>query len=62
MVKMSAKIMKTAAKSEPLVQNCFIIHVSIKEDMRLIDQRDGWVGPSHMATPPWFLDPSLVLK
>ena len=62
MAKMSAKKIKSAAKSEPLVQNCFIIHASIKEDMRLIDPRDGWVGPTHMATPTWFLDPILVLK
>ena len=62
MAKMSAKKIKCAAKFEPLVQNCYIIHVSIKEDMELIDPIDGWVGPGHMATPTWVLDPILVLK
>ena len=37
MAKMSAKKTKNAAKSKPLDQNCFIIHVSIEEDMELID-------------------------
>ena len=62
MAKMSAKKIKSAAKSKPLVQNCFIIHVSIQEDMGLIEPEDGWVGPTHMATPTWVLDPILVLK
>ena len=47
MAKMSAKKIKSSAKSKPLVQNCFIIHVSIREDMGLIDPEDGWVGPTH---------------
>ena len=62
MAKISAKKIKSAAKSKPLVQNCFIMHVSIREDMELIDPDDGWVGPTHMATPTWVLDPILVLK
>ena len=59
---MSAKKIKSAAKSKPLVQNRIIIHVSIQEDMGQIDPEDGWVGPTHMATPTWVLDPILVLK
>ena len=62
MAKMNAKKIKSAAKSKPLVQNCFTIHVSIEEDMGLIDPEDGWVGPTHMATPTWVLYPILVLK
>ena len=62
MAKMSAKKIKSAAKSEPLVQNCFIIHVLIEEDMELIDPKNGWVGRTLMATPTWVLDPILVLK
>ena len=62
MAKISAKKIKSAAKSKPLVQNCFIIHVSIREDMGLIDPEEEWVGPTHMATPTWVLDPILHCK
>ena len=62
MAKISAKKIKSAAKSKPLVQNGFIIHVLIKEDIGSIKPEDGWVGPTHMATPTWVLDPILVLK
>ena len=62
MAKMSAKKIKSAAKSKPLVQNCFIIHVLIREDMGLINPEDGWAGPTHVATPTWVLDPILHCK
>ena len=62
MAKISAKKIKSAAKSKPLFQNCFIIHVSIREDMGLIDPEEEWVGPTHMATPTWVLDPILHCK
>ena len=61
MAKMSAKKIKSTAESEPLVQNCFVIHFLIREDMGLIDPEDVWVGPTHLATPTWVLDPILVL-
>ena len=61
MAKMSAKKIKSAAKSKPLVQNGFIIHVLIKEDIGLIEPEDGWVRPTHMARPTWVLDPILAL-
>ena len=62
MAKMSAKKIKTAAKSKLLVQNCFLMHVSIREDMELIDPDDGRVRPTHMATPTCVLDPILYLR
>ena len=61
MAKMSAKNIKSAAKSKPFVQNGFIIHVLIKEDIGLIEPEDGWVRLTHMARPTWVLDPILVL-
>ena len=62
MAKMSAKKIKSAAKSKPLAQNRIIIHISIKEDIGLIDPEEEGVGPTYMATPTWVLDPILVLK
>ena len=61
MAKKSAKKIKNAAKPKLLDQNCFNIHVSIEEDLGLIDPEYGWVGPTHMATPTWVLDPILGL-
>ena len=48
---MSAKEIKSGAKSKPLVQNGFIIHVLIEKDIGLIEPEDGWVRPTHMARP-----------